>query len=199
LFALLAWTVAHGQGPYAFERPIFGWLQAPSSTRAWNDVAEALGLPAIVAVVVISIAFGIVKRTYVRVVAYAAIAATAFLLSDYVAKLLVQRYYYGELSFPSGNVTAVSAIALAMWLALYPLFGNRLRAAVLILGTAWIGLMAVAVVGALWHTPIDDLGSVLLSGGIVCGGAVVYERAASRVAPSSRRQLATPASSSRRY
>jgi hypothetical protein len=45
-----------------------------------------------------------------------------------VAKPIIQRSYYGELTFPSGSVTAVSATALAMWLALYPLLRKRARA-----------------------------------------------------------------------
>ena len=35
--------------------------------------------------------------------------------------------------------------------------------------------MALAVVGALWHTPLDALGSVLLSIGLVAGGVALYE------------------------
>jgi hypothetical protein len=33
--------------------------------------------------------------------------------------------------------------------------------------------MSVAVVGALWHTPLDDIGSVLLSVGFVTAGAAI--------------------------
>ena len=58
-------------------------------------------------------------------------------MSEHVAKPLVQRSYYGEPTFPSGNVTAVSATALAMWLALYPLLGSRARIIVFVIGIAW--------------------------------------------------------------
>ena len=33
--------------------------------------------------------------------------------------------------------------------------------------------MAVAVVGAFWHTPLDDVGSILLSVGVVTAGAAI--------------------------
>ena len=50
-----------------------------------------------------------------------------------------------------------------MWLALYPLLGKRVRNTTLVLGAAWTLLMSLAVAGALWHTPLDALGSILLS------------------------------------
>ena len=46
--------------------------------------------------------------------------------------------------------------------------------------------MAVAVVGALWHTPLDTVGSILLSVGIVTGGAAVFEHADARRRPTLR-------------
>jgi hypothetical protein len=33
--------------------------------------------------------------------------------------------------------------------------------------------MSVVVVGALWHTPLDDVGSLFLSVGIVTAGAAI--------------------------
>ena len=98
-------------------------------------------------------------------------------ISEHVIKPLVQRTYYGELTFPSGNVTAVSATALAMWLALGPLLGRMPRHVALVLGGEWVLLMSLAVVGARWHTPLDAIGSVLLSVGVVTAGAAVFEPA----------------------
>lgn len=179
-FSLLALVVAHGRGPYGFEDPVFKWLGAPSVTATWANFAELLAAPAIGAALVICVAVGIARGALFRVVAYAAIATAAFLISEHVAKPLIQRRYYGELTFPSGSVTAVSATALAMWLALYPLLRRGARLLVVVVGTSWTLLTAVAVVGALWHTPLDDLGSMLLSVGIVTGGAAVVEHASGR-------------------
>ena len=146
--AALSLAVTHGSGPYGFEDPALDWLGRPSAIRAWADLAELLAAPAIVTALIVSFALGQVKRAFFRVAVYAVLALVALLVSDLVAKQLVHRTYYGELTFPSGNVTAVSATALAMWLALYPLLGERARKVALMIGVAWVLLMSLAVVGA---------------------------------------------------
>jgi membrane-associated phospholipid phosphatase len=181
--AILAWAVAHGRSPYAFEDPAIAWLGPPSAIGAWSDLAEFLGAPAIGAVLVVSFAFGIVRRRLFRVAVYTALAVATFLISEHIAKPLVQRTHYGELSFPSGRVTVVTATALAMWLALFPLLGKRARNIMLVLGVAWALLMSVAVVGAHLHTPLDAVGSILLSVGIVTAGAAAFEPAGTRGGP----------------
>ena len=173
--AMLAWVVAHGRSPYAFENPALAWLGPPSALRTWADLAELLAAPVVGAVLVVSFAFGLLRRAFFRVAFYTALAAAALLISEHVAKPLVQRTYYGELTFPSGSVTAVSGTALAMWLALYPLLGKRARTIMFGLGVAWTLLISAAVVGAHWHTPLDAVGSILLSVGVVCAGAVAFE------------------------
>ena len=179
-FALLTWAVAHGRGPYRFEDPALEWLGTPSALRSWADLAELLAAPTIGAVIVVSCAFGLFRRAFFRVAVYTVFAVAALLISDHVAKPLVQRTYNAELTFPSGHVTAVSATALAMWLALYPLLGKRARKVPLVLGLAWTLLMSLAVVGAQWHTPLDAVGSILLSVSIVTAGAAVFEPAGTR-------------------
>ena len=72
-----------------------------------------------------SVCLGFVRRALSRVVVFAAFAAVALLTSEHLVKPLVERTYDAELTFPSGNVTAVSATALAMWLALSPVLGKR--------------------------------------------------------------------------
>lgn len=173
--AILASAVAYGRAPYRFEDPAIRWLGPPCAIRDWADLAELLAAPTIVAVLVVSFGVGLARRAFVRVVFYAALAAWTLLLSEHVIKPLVQRTYYGELTFPSGNVTAVSATALAMWLALGPLLGRQRRHVTLVLGGEWVLLMSLAVVGARWHTPLDAIGSVLLSVGVVTAGAALFE------------------------
>jgi membrane-associated phospholipid phosphatase len=175
--ATLALAVAHGRLPYGFEEPAIKWLGPPFAIRGWADLAELLAAPTIIAVLVVSFGVGLARRAFVRVVFYAALAALALLISEHGIKPLVQRTYYGELTFPSGNVTAVSATALAMWLALGPLLGRLPRHVALVLGGEWVLLMSLAVVGAHWHTPLDAIGAVLLSVGVVTAGAAVFEPA----------------------
>jgi membrane-associated phospholipid phosphatase len=179
-FALLASDLAHGHGLYRFERPLLRSLGSPSSVDVWADVADLLAAPAIIAVLAVAFAFGALRRSLVRVAVYTGFAAVTFLMSEHIAKPLVHETYNGQLTFPSGNVTAVCATALAMWLALHPLLGRWARGVSFLLGAAWVLLMSVAVVGAHWHTPFDAIGSVLLSLGIVAGGAAVYERGVPR-------------------
>jgi len=178
--AILALTVAHTRARYGFERSDLYWMRPPSTSNAWADLALCFASPAIGAALVVSCAIGCVRRALSRVVVYATFAAVAFLVSEYVAKPLVHETYFGNLSFPSGNVTAVCATALAMWMALYPLLGRRARAVTFVLGVGWTLLMCLAVVALHWHTPVDTVGSILLSIGIVTAGAAAYEPAPTR-------------------
>jgi membrane-associated phospholipid phosphatase len=173
---ILALAVAHDNAPYWFEGAAIRTLNPGSVTTTWTNLAEWLAVPVIGAVLVVALAFGALKRAVGRVALYAGFAAGAFVISEYVVKPLVHVTYYGELSFPSGNVTAVCATALAMWMALHPLLGRWARGITFVFGAAWVTLMSLAVVGGLWHTPLDVIGSLLLSVGIVTAGAAVVER-----------------------
>jgi hypothetical protein len=182
--AMLALAVAHGYWSYRFERPAFHYLghppfyfEPPSSIAAWSHVADVLAAPTIGAVLLVALVFGGIRRAFLRVAVYAGFAAAAFLISEKIAKPLVHQMYHGQLSFPSGNVTAVCATALAMWIALYPLLGRWARGITFVLSGTWVLLMGVAVVGARWHVPIDAVGSVLLSVGIVTAGAAAFDPA----------------------
>jgi undecaprenyl-diphosphatase len=178
--ALLALVVAHTRGPFAFEEPALKWLGHPSARGTSLNLANLLAAPAIGIALAASFALGFFRRALLRVVVYAALGAAALLISEQVAKPLVHRTFDTEFTFPSGHVTAVSATALALWLALYPLIGRMARKSTLVLGAAWTLLISLAVIGAQWHTPLDALGSILLAVGVVAGGAALLEPAASR-------------------
>ena len=126
-FAALALVVAHGSGPYGFEDPAIDWLGHPSAVRTWANVAELLGAPVLVVVFVVCFAFGLARQAVLRIALYAGLGIGAILISEHIAKPLVQRTYFSELTFPSGHVTAASATAAAMWLALHPLLEQRAR------------------------------------------------------------------------
>jgi membrane-associated phospholipid phosphatase len=197
-FAALALVVAHGSGPYGFEKGAIDWLGQLSAVRTWSNVAELLGTPAVVAVLVVCFALGLAKQAFLRIALYAGLAVGAILISEHIAKPLVQRTYFSELTFPSGSVTAASATAVAMWLALFPLLERRARIASLILGLAWILLMSSAVVGGLWHTPLDVVGSLLLSVGIISAGGAILELPMIREATLVRREREIPMGTRRR-
>jgi hypothetical protein len=68
-----------------------------------------------------------------------------------------------------------------MWFALYPTIGRSARITTLVGGVFWTVLMSVAVVGVRWHTPLDCLGSLLLSVGVVTAGAAVLSSKPARM------------------
>ena len=180
---LLAVAVSRGHQPFYFEwRAVHLERHAvnafgPSATLNNSPVILYLfAVPAIVGALLASVVFGARRRVLRRIAVYAGLAAAAFVISEELMKPLVQERYFGELSFPSGNVTAVCATAFAMWVALYPVLGKWGRITTFVLGVAWTALMSLAVVSALWHTPLDVVGSVLLSVGVVAAGGSFFER-----------------------
>jgi hypothetical protein len=173
--ALLGLAVSRGFSALRLDRNVIHVLGRPPDVKAWADLADFLAAPVILAVVIASLLFGALRRIPLRVGVFAGFAAAAFVISEHIAKPVVGERFFGELSFPSGNVTAVCATALAMWIALYPVLGKWARSITFVFGAAWTVLMSAAVVGAIWHTPLDCVGSVLLSLGIVTAGAAVFQ------------------------
>ena len=171
--ALLGLAVSRGYAAYGLERDALHLISRPSNLDRWTQLADTLAVPAIGAVFIASLVYGGRRHVLARVVVLAGFAAAAEVVSEKLVKPAVQERIHGALSFPSGNVTAVCATAVAMWVALYPVLGKRARLTTFWLGVAWTLLMSVAVVGAFWHTPIDAIGSILLSVGIVTAGAAI--------------------------
>jgi hypothetical protein len=166
-------AVGHGHHVPRWERHALRLLGRLPGVNRWGQLADFLAVPVITAVVLISLALGALRRVLFRVVVLAVFAAAALVINDQILKPVVGETIQGSLSFPSGNVTAVCATALAMWIALYPVLGKAARVVTFILGAAWTLLMSVAVMEMLWHTPLDCVGSVFLSVGVVTGGAAL--------------------------
>jgi hypothetical protein len=171
--ALLGLAVSRGYGAYHLEWHSLRLLGHASTIAHWADLADVLAVPVIVSVVVLSLMVGTIHRITMRVAAFAGFALGALLINEHVVKPAVQERLLGGLSFPSGHVTAVCATALAMWIALYPVLGRWARVSTFVLGAGWTLLMSIAVVGAFWHTPLDDVGSIFLSVGVVTAGAAI--------------------------
>ena len=171
--ALLSLAVSRGHDGYHLESGALHLIGRSSSVESWAELADFLAVPVIAVVLIVSLVYGAERRVLPRVVVMAGFAAAAELINERIVKPVVQERIHGTLSFPSGHVTAVCATAVAMWVALYPVLGKRARLTTFWLGVAWTLLMSVAVVGAFWHTPIDAIGSILLSVGIVTAGAAI--------------------------
>jgi len=170
--ALLSLAVSRGHDGYHLESGALHLIGRSSSVESWAELADFLAVPVIAVVLIVSLLYGAERRVLPRVVVMAGFAAAAELINERIVKPVVQERIHGTLSFPSGHVTAVCATAVAMWIALYPVLG-RARSITFLLGAAWTLLMSVAVVGAFWHTPIDAIGSILLSVGVVTAGAAM--------------------------
>jgi PAP2 superfamily len=171
--ALLGLAVSRGFNALRLERHALHLL-GHRNIDHYADMADFLAVPVIAAVLIASTLYGALRRVVVRVVVLAGFALLALVLNEQVLKPVVQQRFQGGLSFPSGNVTAVCATAVAMWIALYPVLGREARFATFLFGAAWTFLMSLAVVGAFWHTPLDVIGSILLSVGVVTGGATLF-------------------------
>jgi membrane-associated phospholipid phosphatase len=171
--AVLGLAVSRGFSARALEHHVIRLLGHPPDVDRWADLADFLAVPVIGSVFLVSVVYGALRHLLLRVGVLAGFAAVALLISEHIAKPAVHQLFGGALSFPSGNVTAVCATALAMWLALCPAFGMVTRVVTFAFGAAWTILMSLAVVGAYWHTPLDCIGSVLLSVGIVTTGAAL--------------------------
>jgi hypothetical protein len=171
--ALLGLAVSRGFDAYRLEKYALQLISRPSNLDRWAELADLLAVPIIAAVLIVSLIYGALRRALLRVAVLACFAAAAEVISEQIVKPVVQEKIHGALSFPSGNVTAVCATAVAMWIALYPVLGRRARIVTFLFGAAWTLLMSVAVVGAFWHTPIDVIGSIVLSVGIVTAGAAI--------------------------
>jgi hypothetical protein len=169
--ALLGLAASRGFNAYRLEHHVVQLLGHPPDIDRWADLADFLAVPLIGAVFIVSVVYAAFRRVLLRVGVLSGFAVAALLISEYIAKPLAQERFSGQLSFPSGNVTAVCATALAMWLALYPVLGNVARGITFAFAAVWTLLMSLAVIGAFWHTPLDCIGSVLLSVGVVALGA----------------------------
>jgi hypothetical protein len=173
--ALLGLAVSRGYSAFELDRHAVHLLGRPPDVARWQGVANLFAAPIIAAVLIASLVVGALHRVLLRVVVFAGFAASAFVISEQIVKPVVGERFFGALSFPSGNVTAVCATAVAMWIALYPVLGKWSRRITFAFGAAWTCLMSAAVVGAIWHTPLDCVGSVLLSIGVVTAGAAVSQ------------------------
>jgi membrane-associated phospholipid phosphatase len=85
------------------------------------------------------------------------------LLVEYTFKPLVGRRFEGVLSFPSGNVADLAAVA-AAWAVAVP---ARFRIVTIAIGATATGLMVLSVIGLRWHYPSDALAGVVLGVGML--------------------------------
>jgi membrane-associated phospholipid phosphatase len=151
--------------PNALDRWIFDLVPGHIGSPTLTHVTD---LAAPVVLVVATLVAGVVallRRDRLRALACVAGPGLVALGVELVAKPLVDRRFGGVLSYPSGNVADVTAVATSWVLAVPP----RLRRLVAALALGLVIAMAVAVVGLRWHYPTDAVGGALFGSGLVVG------------------------------
>jgi membrane-associated phospholipid phosphatase len=139
-------------------------LPADLSSRWAHDFVTLGSMNVLIAGAVVLFLIGIM-RDWVRGIACATAPVIAVLVVQEIAKPLVDRHsdLSGALSYPSGTVAAVAALATALILVMPAIA----RFPVAVLGLLAIGGTGAAVIVLRWHYPTDALGGVAVGVGSV--------------------------------
>jgi membrane-associated phospholipid phosphatase len=160
-FLLLALATLAGivfvRHPWPNRLDRFGYRLLPASIHSHvaHDVASLGSMTALIVGVIVVFFIGI-RRDWVRAIACATAPVIAVLIVQEIAKPLVDRHIGGGLSYPSGTVAAVAALATALTLVMPP----KLRLPVAVLGLLAVLGAGAAVIVLRWHYPTDALGGI---------------------------------------
>ena len=161
----------------AVDAPVIGWLFGHGDLQGWLAFPGTLK-PAAVLVVAAAAGCLLVGRLNGALLAVAAVPVATG-LDEVLIKRLVDRTYLGNLAYPSGHVTTVSALAAtATVLLLIPpqQAGTRLpRVLLTVVAWAVTVVVAVAVMSLEWHYFTDTVGGAALGVGTVCGLAFILD------------------------
>ena len=142
----------------------FRLLPADLSSRWATDVAHLGSLTVLIAGAAALCVVAAMTRNWMRALSCLSAPIAAVLIVQTVAKPLVGRHFGGSsLSYPSGTVTAVVALAAAAFL-VAPRFARPLVA---VAGGVVVVAVCAAVVVLRWHYPTDALGGVCVGAGTV--------------------------------
>jgi membrane-associated phospholipid phosphatase len=139
-------------------------LLANPNSRWAHDFVTLGSMTVLIAGVVLVFLIGIL-RDWIRAIACASAPVIAVLIVQEIAKPLVDRHngLSGGLSYPSGTVAAVAALATALVLVV----PAKLRLPVAMLGLLAIAGTGAAVIVLRWHYPTDALGGLAVGAGSV--------------------------------
>jgi len=164
--ATLAGVVfVHRPWPNRVDAIGFRLLPADLSSRWAADVTHLGSLTVLIAGAAVLCVVAGMSRNWMRALSCLIAPIAAVLIVESVAKPLVGRHFEGTLalSYPSGTVAAVAALAAAAFL-VAPRFAKPLVAVA-------AGVVVVAVCAAVvvlrWHYPTDALGGVCVGAGAV--------------------------------
>ena len=139
------------------------FLPADPSSGWAADVAHLGSVTSLIVGVTALCAVAVVSRNWMRAVSCLIAPIGAVLIVQTIAKPLVGRQLEGTLSYPSGTVTAVAALAAAVFL-LVPRFAKPLVA---VADGVVLAAVCAAVVALRWHYPTDAFGGLCVGVGVV--------------------------------
>lgn len=192
--ALGAW-LAHRTEPTGLDSRAESWLVRHADAHVLYETLH-LGDPLWCTVITVAAGLAcLVTRRYRGVLLVAIAVPLAGGLTEYVLKPLFHRTISGFLAYPSGHVTAVSAMSVAFALLLTGSSGPPLPAAVRwllrLLALLTVLSVADAVVIAHFHYFTDTIGGACVGTGTVLATALLLDRIPLRQTdrPRSRRSL----------
>ena len=163
---LLAGVVfVHRPWPNRVDALGFRFLPADLTSTWATDVVHLGSLTVLFAGAAVFCVVAAMTRNWMRALSSVIAPIAAVLIVQTVAKPLVGRHFEGTsaLSYPSGTVTAVSAVATAAFLVV-PRFAKLLVA---VAGGVVVVAVCAAVVVLRWHYSTDALGGVCVGAGAV--------------------------------
>lgn len=128
-----------------------------------------------VALVVLAVAIGLIRRQGAATLVALAVVAAANLTTQLLKNELLTRPDNGATgtwhnSFPSGHTTVIASAVFALFLVSAP----RVRPAVATIGAVATAIVGVLLLGSQWHRPSDVVGGILVVSIWGClGGAVI--------------------------
>ncbi len=149
-------------GPTFVDHWGFSLVHADIGSSFWMHVTDIRSTSTLVAGSILA-ALVVVLRDHWRALACLVAPTLAVLLTEFVLKPVIARRFEFVLTFPSGSVTAVAAVATA-WVLAVP---RWLRFPVVVIGAFVVGLECIAIIALQWHYPSDALGGVLVGVGVV--------------------------------
>jgi membrane-associated phospholipid phosphatase len=155
----------HRPWPNRVDTVGFQFLSAQLSSKWAADLTHLGSLPVLIGGAAVLSVVAALSRNWMRALSCLIAPIAAVLIVQTVAKPLVGRHLEGTsaLSYPSGTVTAVTALATAAFLVV-PRFAKPLVA---VAGGAIVVAVCAAVVVLRWHYPTDALGGVCVGAGAV--------------------------------
>jgi membrane-associated phospholipid phosphatase len=161
--ALGAW-VAHRTQATSVDRPVDAWLSSHLGTDSgFVVITRALGNPRLVTAGCVVLALAcLVQRRYRSALLVAVAVPLAGAITEFALKPLYDRTINGFLAFPSGHVTGVSALTVAILILLTgparPPWPATLRVLLGAVTLLVLVTVALSVVAGHWHYFTDTIG-----------------------------------------